>query len=267
MKHLLSLTALSAVMFLASCGGADKEAERKKREADSLAKLEQARQDSMKLANAPKDIITTASADLQFSTLISLLDKAGLTATLADTSKNYTVFAPTNAAFQALGDKVLADLQDPKNVDKLKSTLLLHVLDGKKMAADVTEAAELATLNGKNVAVTKSEAGTKIGNSTITTADVDCKNGVIHIIDAVISADTKKANTSTGKGNSGKGNTTTTTTTTTTNKTGNETVDKTNDKLSGKGGNTVQEQTNNKLSGKGNTTVEDKTNSKLGGKK
>jgi uncharacterized surface protein with fasciclin (FAS1) repeats len=266
MKHLLSLTVLSAVMFLASCGGADKEAERKKREADSLAKLEQARQDSMKLANAPKDIITTAKADLQFSTLISLLDKAGLTATLADTAKNYTVFAPTNAAFEALGEKVLADLQDPKNVDKLKATLLLHVLDGKKMAADVTEASELATLNGKNVAVTKSEAGTKIANATITTADVDCKNGVIHIIDAVISTDAKKGNTSSGKGNSGKGNTSTTTTTTT-NKTGNETVDKTNDKLSGKGGNTVEEQTNNKLTGKGNATIEDKTNSKLGGKK
>lgn len=196
MKKVMYLAATAAVVVLASCGGgADKEAERKKREADSLAKIEQARKDSMDAAMAVQvvDVYETAKANADLSTLVGLLDQAGLGATLKDASVNYTVFAPTNAAFDKLDAKVLADLKDPKNAEKLKDLLLFHVVRGKLVAADVAVSGELQGMNDKIIAVKQSEAGaTSVAGANITTADVDASNGVVHIVDAVLTVPAKK---------------------------------------------------------------------------
>lgn len=189
--------ALAATVVLASCGGgADKEAERKKREADSLAKIEQARKDSMDAAMAVQtvDVYETAKANPDFSTLVSLLDQAGLAATLKDSAVNFTVFAPTNAAFDKLDPKALADLKDPKNAEKLKDVLLYHVVRGKLMAADVAVSGELQAIDDKVITVKQSESGTvMVGSAAVTTADLDASNGVVHVIDAVLMPPAKKA--------------------------------------------------------------------------
>lgn len=189
--------ALAATVVLASCGGgADKEAERKKREADSLAKIEQARKDSMDAAMAVQtvDVYETAKANPDFTTLVSLLDQAGLAATLKDSAVNFTVFAPTNAAFDKLDPKALADLKDPKNAEKLKDVLLFHVVRGKLMSSDVASSEELQAIDDKVITVKKSESGAvMVGGANITTADVDASNGVVHIVDAVMTPPAKKA--------------------------------------------------------------------------
>lgn len=196
MKKVMYLAATAAVVVLASCGGgADKEAERKKREADSLAKIEQARKDSMDAAMAVQvvDVYETAKANADLSTLVGLLDQAGLGATLKDASVNYTVFAPNNAAFDKLDAKVLADLKDPKNAEKLKDLLLFHVVRGKLVAADVAVSGELQGMNDKVIAIKQSEAGaTNVAGANILTADVDASNGVVHIVDAVLTVPAKK---------------------------------------------------------------------------
>jgi uncharacterized surface protein with fasciclin (FAS1) repeats len=196
MKKVMFLAATSAVMVLASCGGgADKEAARKKQEADSLAKVEQARQDSINAAMQVQtvDVYTTAKNNPDFTTLVALLDQAGLASTLQDASVNYTVFAPTNAAFDKLDAKVLADLKDPKNAEKLKDLLLFHVVRGKLLAADIAVSGELQALNDKVIAVKQGEAGTvSVAGAAVTTADLDATNGVVHVVDAVLVVPAKK---------------------------------------------------------------------------
>lgn len=244
MKKVFYVVAVAAVFVLASCGNnADKEAERKKREADSLAKLEKARQDSLAnaQANAVKNITETAAANADFSTLVSLLEKAELATVLKDSTKNFTVFAPTNAAFEKFDQKVLADLQKPENKEKLKDVLLYHVVDGKKMDVDVVAATELDALNGKKIMVGKNEAGgATVTGAAIITANIDCSNGVIHSVDAVMVEKAGKGSSNKGgKGNNGKGET-------------------------GKGGKETTTGLGTNPTGKGNATTEQKPTGKTG---
>jgi len=203
MKKVMFMAATSAVMVLASCGGgADKEAARKKAEADSLAKVEQARQDSINAAMQVQtvDVYATAKANPDFSTLVALLDQAGLATTLQDASVNYTVFAPTNAAFDKLDAKVLADLKDPKNAEKLKDLLQFHVVRGKLLAADVAVSGELQGLDEKVIVVKQSEAGTvTVAGANVVTADIDATNGIVHAVDAVLTVPAKKSAAKTKK--------------------------------------------------------------------
>jgi uncharacterized surface protein with fasciclin (FAS1) repeats len=189
-----SVFALSAL--LVACGGgksAEDDAARKQREADSLAAIERARLDSIEAANAPKSIVETALNDEQFSTLVSLLSAAGLVETLSDLNRNFTVFAPTNAAFDKLGKKKLDELADPKNADALKDVLLYHVVAGKLLSADIAEVSELDALDEKVITVTANALGVKVSGANVTTADIDCSNGVIHVVDAVLTVPAKKS--------------------------------------------------------------------------
>ncbi|MCS6979861.1 MAG: fasciclin domain-containing protein [Flavobacteriales bacterium] len=262
-KIALSLLAVSAVLY--SCGGnADKEAERKKREADSLARLEQARKDSMEkaMAAARKNVVETALADPNFSTLTALLEQAGLTATLKDSTKNFTVFAPTNLAFEALGQAELDKLK--KDTKRLRDVLLYHVVEGKRMAADVNSTPEFMAMNGKKIVVAKGEAGTMVANALITTADLDCSNGVIHVVNAVMSDKPAPAPRS-GKGgpSAGKQPAPAPTPTPAPPTKPQTTEDKIKDKMSGKREDQVEQKIQDKMSGKREGGVEQNVSDKM----
>jgi uncharacterized surface protein with fasciclin (FAS1) repeats len=138
-------------------------------------------------APAPSKTITqTAAANPQFSTLVSLLKKAGLAGTLNKRGA-YTVFAPTNAAFAKLPKATLQKVGS--NPALLKKVLLYHVVKGKAPAATVV------TLNGKQVktlagpSVKVSVRGGKVflnGSTQVTKTDVMTSNGVIHVINRVL---------------------------------------------------------------------------------
>ena len=136
---------------------------------------------------APSKTITqTAASAPQFSTLVSLLKKAGLAGTLSKPGA-FTVFAPTNAAFAKLPKATLQQVgSDPA---LLKKVLLYHVVKGKVPAATVV------TLNGKQVktlagpSVKISVRGGKVflnGSTQVTKTDIMASNGVIHVIDKVL---------------------------------------------------------------------------------
>lgn len=262
----LAISAIVVTAALYSCGNnAQQEAERKKREADSLARLEQARKDSMEkaMAAARKNIVETALADANFSTLTSLLEQAGLTATLKDSTKNFTVFAPTNLAFEALGQAELDKLK--KDTKRLRDVLLYHVVEGKRMAADVNSTPEFMAMNGKKIAVSKSEAGTMVANALITTADLDCSNGVIHVVNAVMS-DKPAAAPRSGKGGSGAGKQETQApapTPTPASTKPQTTEEKVSDKMSGKRENQIEQKVQDKMSGKRDNEPEQKVQDKM----
>jgi uncharacterized surface protein with fasciclin (FAS1) repeats len=128
------------------------------------------------------NIIEVATAAGKFNTLATALKAAGLIETLQGPGP-FTVFAPTDEAFAKLPpgalDKLLAD---PK---QLEAVLLLHVVSGKVMAADVAGMTEATAMSGGKLPIDASN-GVKIGAATVTTADVAASNGVIHIIDTVL---------------------------------------------------------------------------------
>jgi len=140
------------------------------------------------LADAPKDIVDTAVGAGSFKTLAAALGAADLVATLKGQGP-FTVFAPTDEAFAKLPAGTVETLLKPENKDKLKAILLLHVVPGKVMAADVVKIKEAKTAGGETVIVS-TEGGVKVGTakgmSNVTKTDIVTSNGVIHVIDAVI---------------------------------------------------------------------------------
>lgn len=139
-------------------------------------------------ADAPKDIVDTAVSAGTFKTLAAALGAADLVATLKGAGP-FTVFAPTDEAFAKLPAGTVETLLKPENKEKLKEILLLHVVPGSVVAADVLKLSEAKTASGKAVKIS-TEGGVKVGTATglvnVVKTDVKASNGVIHVIDGVI---------------------------------------------------------------------------------
>lgn len=136
------------------------------------------------------NIVDTAKSAGSFGTLLAAAKAAGLANTLA-TTKNLTVFAPTDAAFAALPAGTVEELLKPENKAKLAAILKLHVVGAKVMAADIPSGSSaVQTLNpDAKLVVTKSDTGVSLKAGTrakVVKADVAADNGVIHVIDAVL---------------------------------------------------------------------------------
>ena len=133
-----------------------------------------------------KNIVDTAAANDDFSTLVTAVQEAGLAETLKADGP-FTVFAPTNAAFDALPDGTLDTLLMDENQDQLTGILKLHVVSGKIKAKDITDGTtEVETLAGETIEVTKTDTGVMVGGANVTSTDIYTSNGVIQVIDSVI---------------------------------------------------------------------------------
>lgn len=131
-----------------------------------------------------KDIVDTAASVDDFKTLVAAVKAAGLVETLKGDGP-FTVFAPTNEAFAKLPEGTIESLLKPENKAKLAAILTYHVVPGKVMAKDV-KPGEVATANGAKATIAVADGKVTIDGATVTKTDIACKNGVIHIIDAVI---------------------------------------------------------------------------------
>jgi transforming growth factor-beta-induced protein len=130
-------------------------------------------------------IAEVASADDRFSILVGALGDTGLAGVLGGEGP-FTVFAPTNAAFEALPDGLLASL----SVDQIRDILLYHVVVGKELqAAKVLERATIATGEGSLLSVSTNADGAFLNSSKLVVTDILTANGVIHVIDAVLLPD------------------------------------------------------------------------------
>lgn len=131
------------------------------------------------------DIVDTAVAAGSFKTLAAALGAAGLVQTLKGAGP-FTVFAPTDEAFAKLPEGTVATLLQPENLETLKGILTYHVVAGAVHAADVMKMTSAPTVNGQAVKVAVNGGHVHINGAVVTTADVACTNGVIHIVDAVL---------------------------------------------------------------------------------
>ncbi len=132
-----------------------------------------------------KDIVDTAVGAGQFNTLAAALGAAGLVETLKGPGP-FTVFAPTDAAFAALPAGTVEDLLKPENKAKLASILTYHVVSGKVMASDVVKISEADSVGGPKLQIRTEGGKVMINDATVTTADIETSNGVIHVIDKVL---------------------------------------------------------------------------------
>lgn len=134
---------------------------------------------------ADKDIVDTAVAAGDFTTLAAALEAAGLVETLKGAGP-FTVFAPTDAAFAKLPAGTVEDLLKPENKDKLTAILTYHVVPGAVMAADVVKLSSAKTVNGADVTIKVDGDTVMVNDATVTATDIAASNGVIHVIDTVI---------------------------------------------------------------------------------
>ena len=131
-----------------------------------------------------KDIVDTAVGAGSFKTLVAAVTAAGLVDTLKGAGP-FTVFAPTDEAFAKLPAGTVEALL--KDIPKLTSILTYHVVAGKVLAADVVklDGKEAKTVQGGSVKISTT-GGVKLnGTSNVVTTDIECSNGVIHVIDGV----------------------------------------------------------------------------------
>jgi len=170
-KTIIAITAAS-VLLLSACG-AD----------DSTTDTTVAAGDDTEMSTEVGNIVAVAQGNEDFSTLVAAITAAGLGDALSGAGP-FTVFAPTNAAFETLPAGLLEKLLLPENKEVLTKILTYHVVSAKVMAADVT-AGDVTTLEGSAFAVT-TEGGVKVNTSNVTATDVPACNGVIHVIDAVL---------------------------------------------------------------------------------
>ena len=139
-------------------------------------------------ATNPKkaDIVDTAVAAGSFKTLAAALGAANLVDTLKGKGP-FTVFAPTDAAFAKLPKGTVESLLEKKNLGKLTSILTYHVVPGNMMAGQVLKQSGLVTVNGQRAGLAMDKkTGASISGAKIIKTDIQCSNGVIHVIDAVM---------------------------------------------------------------------------------
>lgn len=128
-------------------------------------------------------LIETASADRSLKTLVAAVTAAGLTEMLSE-SGPFTVFAPNEAAFAKLPQETLAGwLQD---IPRLKQLLAYHLVVGKLLFADVMKLPTAITMQGQNVGIATNNGVVKLNDAKVIQTDILCENGVIHVIDSVL---------------------------------------------------------------------------------
>ncbi len=188
MKLIKSLTALSlAGLILTSCGEAKKE---------EVVEEVVTTEGAVPVVETP-NIVGVASGNADFSTLVAAVGAAELVETLSGEGP-FTVFAPTNAAFEKLPAGTVESLLKPENKEKLTAVLTYHVVAGKFEAAQVIEAIntnngkfEVATVQGGKITLSLVDGNVILtdangGKSTVVIPDVAASNGVIHAIDTVV---------------------------------------------------------------------------------
>lgn len=132
-----------------------------------------------------QNIVQTAASNASFTTLVAAIQAADLVDMLQSNGP-FTVFAPTNEAFEKLPKGTLDALLKPENKDKLVEILTYHVVPGKVFAKDVVKLDEAATVQGQRVSINADGHCVTIDQANVVQTDIKTKNGVIHVIDSVI---------------------------------------------------------------------------------
>jgi uncharacterized surface protein with fasciclin (FAS1) repeats len=131
-----------------------------------------------------KNLVDTAAANGSFKTFGKAIERAGMSDTLRGVGP-FTVFAPTDDAFDKLPSGKLDNLFKPENKEELVSLLNYHVVSGRKLVADIGKWEAAKTVNGQSAPITMAKDKVSIDGALVTSADIGSSNGILHAIDKV----------------------------------------------------------------------------------
>jgi uncharacterized surface protein with fasciclin (FAS1) repeats len=135
--------------------------------------------------NPDADIVDLAVQTEFLSTLVAAV-KAGDLVDVLKGDGPFTVFAPTNEAFAKLPAGTVENLLKPENKAQLVAVLTYHVVAGKVYSKDLKNGMKAKTVQGGEVTITLKDGKAMVNNATVSTADIEASNGVVHVIDTVI---------------------------------------------------------------------------------
>jgi len=171
---LLIASVLALAVGVAACGGDE--------ETTDAAAVTNENVDAP--AASAKNIVALAQETPDLSTLVEALSAAGLVETLEEPGP-YTVFAPTNEAFEALGG-TLETLLEPENEAELAEVLTYHVVPGELTSSDLSDGQKLKTVQGGTLEVQIADGDVTVNGAKVAIPDVEASNGVVHVIDEVL---------------------------------------------------------------------------------
>lgn len=143
-------------------------------------------QEAVKDDESMKDIVKVAVASKDHSTLVAALKAADLVTSMANAGP-FTVFAPTNAAFDKLPSGTVETLLKPENKGKLTDVLYHHVMTSARETDSFTDGQTITMFDGKPAKITKKDGAMYIDDAKVV-ASVRASNGVVHVVDAVVLA-------------------------------------------------------------------------------
>lgn len=174
----LGVLSFAAVGLLVGCSSDD--------ETTSDPEMDTGTEDMMEdPASTEMDVVGIAQDNPDFSTLVAALQEADLVETLQGDGP-FTVFAPTNEAFEALLTELDITQEELLSQPDLESVLTYHVIPQEVMSGDLEDGMSAETVNGEEVTFDLSGDDPMINESTITSTDMEASNGVVHVIDAVM---------------------------------------------------------------------------------
>lgn len=171
---LLGVCALALSLGVAACGGDD----------DSSSATAVDTEQSEGAGAETGNIVAVAQETPDLSTLVEAVVAAELVETLEEPGP-YTVFAPTNEAFEALGGK-LEELLEPQNKEELAEILTYHVAAGEVASGELEDGQMIETVQGEDVEIGIEGEEVTVNGAQVLTPDVQASNGVVHVIDEVL---------------------------------------------------------------------------------
>jgi len=142
-------------------------------------------QENVNDTTSAKDVVKVAIGSKDHTTLVNALKQADLVTALSNAGP-FTVFAPTNAAFEALPKGTLDDLMKPEKKEDLRDILQYHVALAAQKAESFEDGQILGMVNGDNVTVTVKDGKVTLNNNVHIIASVTASNGIVHIVDGVL---------------------------------------------------------------------------------
>ena len=197
-KMLLMLFAFAAFTFTSCEDNKKKEEEKAQMEQEEAERQAEMEAEKERMEMESNSIAAKAMATDSLSTLVSALKNAELAATFTEDEGPYTVFAPTNSAFEKVDKATLDELMKSENKDQLAGVLKYHVVDKEITASDLSQMIEdgdgevtFATMEGAELTAMKDGDNIvlKDGNgntATIIATDIEASNGMVHLIDGVV---------------------------------------------------------------------------------
>ena len=187
MKKIFNLLVIAAACFFISCNSSTETTADNTAAAPATAlKGQSGVQDN----ESARNVVQIAVSSPDHTTLVKALQAAGLVDALSNAGP-FTVFAPTNAAFDQLPAGTVANLLKPENKDALVNVLQYHVIVGVYNADSFTDGQTIGEVNGDNITMSVKDGKVMINGKATIVASIPAANGVVHVIDAVLLPPTK----------------------------------------------------------------------------